>query len=103
MTSSVFFNDMLEVLLDGGAHHDFVNNDGKTAMDVARTDEVRRILSERKTLEFKCIAAKAVKTSDFLILGWFPKHWKFYWYALRSCASMHSVSLQNKVEIHIPF
>ena len=26
--------DTLEVLFDEGAHHDFVNNDGKTAMDM---------------------------------------------------------------------
>ena len=33
----------LEVLLDGGAHHDFVNNDGKTAMDIAQSDGARWI------------------------------------------------------------
>jgi len=59
--------EMLEVLLDGGAHHDFVNNDGKTAMDMAQTDEARWILSERKTLELKCIAAKAVKKFGLLL------------------------------------
>ena len=53
--------DMLKVLLDAGAHHDFVNNDGKTPTEMARTDEARWILSERKTLELKCIAARAVK------------------------------------------
>ena len=65
--------DMLEVLLDGRAHHDFVNNDGKTAMDVAATDEARRILSERKTLELKCIAARAVKKFGLPYLGVVPK------------------------------
>ena len=61
--------DLLQVLLDGGAHHDFVNNDGKTAMDMAETDECCRILSERKTLELKCIAARAVRSLVFLIWG----------------------------------
>ena len=42
-------------------------------MDVARTDEVRRILSERKTLEFKCIAAKAVKTFGLPYFGVVPE------------------------------
>ena len=65
--------DMLKVLLDGGAHHDFVNNDGKTAMDVAATDEARRILSERKTLELKCIAARAVKKFGLPYSGVVPK------------------------------
>ena len=51
--------NMLEILLDEGAHHDFVNYDGKTALDAAKTDEARKILSERGTqLELKCIAAK---------------------------------------------
>ena len=36
--------ELLEVLFDGGAHHDFVNNDGKTTMDVAQTDEARVVL-----------------------------------------------------------
>ena len=65
--------DILEILLDGGAHHDFVNSDGKTAMDMAATHEARRILSERKTLELKCIAAKAVKKFGLPYLGVVPK------------------------------
>ena len=65
--------DLLDILLDGGAHHDFVNNDGKTAMDMAATDEARRILSERKTLELKCIAARAVKKFGLPYLGVVPK------------------------------
>lgn len=38
------FTNLLEVLLDGGAHQDFVNHHGKTAMDLAKTDEARSIL-----------------------------------------------------------
>ena len=64
---------MLEVLLDRGAHHDFVNNDGKTAMDVARTYEARRILSEKRKLELKCISARAVKKFGLPYLGIVPK------------------------------
>ena len=37
--------DVLKALLDGGIDKDMVNNDGKTAMDVAETDEARRILT----------------------------------------------------------
>ena len=65
--------DILEILLDGGAHQDFVNNDGKTAMDMAATHEAHRILSERKTLELKCIAAKAVKKFGLPYLGVVPR------------------------------
>ena len=65
--------DILEALLDGGAHHDFVNNEGKTAMDLALTDEARRILSEKEKLELKCISARAVKKYGLLYLGVVPK------------------------------
>ena len=65
--------EMLEVLLDGGAHHDFLNNKGETAADVAKTDDARRILSERKKLELKCISARAVKKFGLPYLGVVPK------------------------------
>ena len=64
---------MLEVLLDAGAHHDFVNNRGKTAMDMAKTDEARRILSEKRKLELKCISARAVKKFGLPYLEIVPK------------------------------
>ena len=65
--------DTLEVLFDWGAHHDFVNNDGKTPMDMAQTDEARMILSERRKLELKCICARAVKTFGIAFVGLVPK------------------------------
>ena len=65
--------DTLEVLFDGGAHHDFVNNDGKTPMDMAKTDEARMILSERRKLELKCICARAVKNFGIPYMGLVPK------------------------------
>lgn len=52
---------MLETLLDEGVHEDLVNSEGKTAMDIAETDEARRILSVKSRLELKCIAARAVR------------------------------------------
>ena len=64
---------MLQVLFDGGAHHDFVNNDGKTPMDMAGTDEAHMILSERRKLELKCISARAVKRFGIPYLGLVPK------------------------------
>ena len=65
--------ELLEVLLDGGAHHDFLNNKGETAADVAKTDDACRILSERKKLELKCISARAVKKFGLPYLGVVPK------------------------------
>jgi len=72
----------MEVLLDGGAHHDFVNSSGKTAMDIAQTNEARRILSKREMLELKCITARAVKKFGLNYVGVVPK-------TLKKFISMH--------------
>lgn len=65
--------DVVETLLDGGVHEDLVNSDGKTAMDVAGTDEARRILSAKSRLELKCIAARAVRKFGLSYFGVVPK------------------------------
>ena len=65
--------EILRLLFDGGAHHDFVNNYGETPMDMAESDEACTILSERRTLELKCISAKAVKKFGIPYLGVVPK------------------------------
>ena len=65
--------EIMKALLDGGAHHDFVNHYGKTPMDMAKTDEARMILSERRKLELKCISARAVKKFGIPYLGEVPK------------------------------
>ena len=68
------FTDMLKVFFDGGAHHDFVNNDGKTPMAIAQTDEARMILSsEKRKLELKCISVGAVKKFGIPYSGVVPK------------------------------
>ena len=68
------FTNMLKVLFDGGAHHDFVNNDGKTPMAIAQTDEACMILSsEKRKLELKCISAGAVKKFGIPYSGVVPK------------------------------
>ena len=65
--------EIMNALFYGGAHHDFVNNDGKTPMDMAKTDEARMILSERRKLELMCISARAVKKFGIPYLGVVPK------------------------------
>ena len=68
------FTDILKVFFDGGAHHDFVNNDGKTPMAIAQTDEARMILSsEKRKLELKCISVGAVKKFGIPYSGVVPK------------------------------
>jgi len=65
--------DVLEILFDGGIHEDLVNNEGKTAMDIAETDEARRILSVKSRLRLKCIAARAIRKSGLSYFGTVPK------------------------------
>ena len=64
--------DMLEMLLNKGACEYLLNNDGKTAMDMAETDEARRIL-ENSMLQLKHLAARAVKQFGLPYLGIVPK------------------------------
>ena len=70
--------ELLTMLLDGGAYHDFVNNYGKSAMDLAQTDEARVTLAKKRKLEQRCIAAKAVKKFEIPFLGTFPKQLKIH-------------------------
>ena len=65
--------EIMKALFYGGAHHDFVNNDGKTPMDMAETDEARMMLSERRKLDLKCISARAVKKLGIPYMGVVPK------------------------------
>lgn len=65
--------NLCEILLNGGAHQDFVNHDGKTAMDLAKADEVRSFLQEKRKLELKCISARAVKKFGLPYVGVVPK------------------------------
>ena len=65
--------NLCEILLNGGAHQDFVNHDGKTAMDLAKAGEVRSFLQEKRKLELKCISARAVKRFELPYLGVVPK------------------------------
>ena len=65
--------NVLEILFDGGIHEDLVNSEGKTAMDIAETDEARRILSVKSRLRLKCIAARAVRKFGLSYVGTIPK------------------------------
>jgi len=40
-------------LLDGGVHEYLANREGKTAMDIAETDEACRILSVKRTASLR--------------------------------------------------
>ena len=64
--------EVLQVLVDGGAHHDFVNFYGKTPNDMAKTDEAHLILSESRNLELQCISARAVRKYRVPYVGVVP-------------------------------
>ena len=64
--------EVLQVLVDGGAHHDFVNFYGKTPNNMAKTDEAHLILSESRNLELQCISARAVRKYRIPYVGVVP-------------------------------
>ena len=53
--------DMLQVLHGKGAHDDYVNNEGKTPIHEAETQEAKRFLSDTSSIKLQYIAAIAVK------------------------------------------
>ena len=53
--------NMLQALHGKGVHHDYVNNEGKTPIDAAETQEAQRFLSDTSSIKLQCIAAIAVK------------------------------------------
>ena len=73
VNETYLFTNFLEVLLDGGVHQHFVNHHGKTAMDLAKTDEACNILWDKRKLELKCICARAVKRLGLSYSGVVPK------------------------------
>lgn len=72
---------MLEVLLLGGAHLDYTNNDGLTAMDKSRNVRAESFLSyqyNRTLSKLKCISARAVKKYGLPYFGEVPKSLEKY-------------------------
>ena len=65
--------DMLQVLHDKGAHHDYVNNEGKTPIDEVETQVAKRFLSEPSSIKLQCIAAIAVKRFGLPYYNMVPK------------------------------
>ena len=65
--------DVLETLFDGGVHEDLVNSEHKTALDIAETGEARGVLSVKRRLRLKCIAARAVRKFGLCYVGIVPE------------------------------
>ena len=75
---------MLEVLLLGGAHLDYTNKDGLTAMDKSMNVRAKDFLSYEynRTPCLKCVSARAVKKYGLPYFGEVPK-------ILKKFISMH--------------
>ena len=100
------FTNLLEVLLDGGAHQHFVYQHGKTAMDLAKTDEARSILWDKRKLKLKCISARAVKRFGLPYLGVVPKILEkfismhlMHTYKLFQYFGHHSILRRTKIQL----
>lgn len=71
---------MLKVLLLGGAHLDYTNKDGLTAVDKSTNVPAKNFLSYRynETLCLKCVSARAVKRYGLPYIGEVPKSLEKY-------------------------
>ena len=73
---------VLKILLERGAHQDFINHNGQTAIELAQTDEARATLSNYRNLELQCLSARAVRKFGLPYLDVVPK-------TLETFVSMH--------------
>lgn len=64
---------IINVLLEAGAHYDLTNTAGKTALEVCVSKEMELILSAKRDIKLKCIAARAVKKHKLQYSGVVPK------------------------------
>ena len=56
--------EILNCLIENGAHIDIRNKESKTAADIANKDFVRSILMAKQEFSLKCLAAAAVRKHD---------------------------------------
>ncbi|CAF1237444.1 unnamed protein product [Didymodactylos carnosus] len=52
--------NIIESLIDNGAHTDTVNDNGKIPFDCGKLENIRRILKARARISLKCLVAKAI-------------------------------------------
>ena len=64
--------EIIDCLIDNGAHVDACNIDGKTAADVASTDIAESIIKARGKLNLKCLSARTVKKHKLEYQGFIP-------------------------------
>ena len=74
--------ETLILLLDNGAHVDSSDSAGKTALDVATTEEAKCVIWKFMELRLDCLAARAIKVHGVIYQGLIPP------------------SIQNFVELH---
>jgi hypothetical protein len=58
---------ILEFLCDAGAHLDCVNQDGKTAADIAVHPQAIQLLKARTKLNLKCLCARLIQQNKLEI------------------------------------
>ena len=65
-------SEIIECLIDNGAHVDACNIDGKTVVDVAPTDIAESIIKTHEKLSLKCLCARTVKKHKIEYQGIIP-------------------------------
>ncbi|KAK3751982.1 hypothetical protein QZH41_001918 [Actinostola sp. cb2023] len=64
---------IIDALLEAGAHDDLTNSAGKTTFEVCSTKEMEQVLTLKRKIKLKCIAARAVKQHKLQFSGLVPK------------------------------
>ncbi|EDO30220.1 predicted protein [Nematostella vectensis] len=65
--------NVIKALLAAGSHEDLSNKDGKTAMDIAASEELKKVLLSGQKISLKCISARAVARYKLNYVGLVPK------------------------------
>ena len=60
---------ILRLLCDAGAHLDYVNESGRTPLDITRNTHVKLFLQTKMTINLKCICARQVQRANIPFHG----------------------------------
>jgi hypothetical protein len=68
--NSTGFNEtILQLLCDAGAHFDYANQSGETAIDIASNEYIEQLLKARWTSSLKCLCARLIQKSKISYRG----------------------------------
>lgn len=64
-----FYEAILQLLLDAGAHPDYVNESGHTAHDITLNSNMEQLLQTKMAISLKCLCARQVQRAKIPFQG----------------------------------